>query len=324
MSKTFQKWVMLCVAVLTPLAAVSQSWVPTKTMTITVAMAPGSSNDLIARTLSEKLSRKLGQAVVVENRPGGSGVIGVASVARAPADGHTIGIAPSNIYMTPILTAGAGGKGFDVLRNLTPIITAGSAPVIIVANPSIGVKTPQDLLAFLRSKPMSYASPGAGSPMHVAGELLQRATGVQLSHAAYRGVLPATQAVIAGEVPIGIVTLGGIGELISAGKIVPVATVEKQRSELLPNLPTLSEVGIHGVETSVFYQIVAPAGTPAAIIARLNSEIRAILTTPELKERLRAMGVQVTASSAAEASALARDTYARNRRLVKEFNITAE
>lgn len=324
MPKRLNKLALLSFFALAPALLFAQSWIPSKTMTIAVAMAPGSSNDIIARVLSEKLSAKLGQPVVVENRPGASGVVGVASVARAPADGHTIGIAPSNIYMTPILTPGAGGANFDVIKDLTPIVTAGSAPVIVVASPTINVKTPQELVAYLKRNQASYASPGVGSPMHIAGEMLKRATGAQLTHVPYRGVLPAVQAVIAGEVPFGIVTLGGIGQLIASGKVVPVAILEKQRSELLPNLPTLTEAGVPGVETSVFYQIVAPAATPAAVIARLNTEIHAILTAPDLKERLRGMGVQLTATSSAEASALARETYARNQRLVKEYNITAE
>lgn len=310
---------------LSPALALAQAWSPTKAITFVVPVAPGSSNDLIARMLSEKLPAKLGQPVVVDNRPGASGLVGASSVARSTPDGHTIVIVPSDVYMAPILTPKAGGANFDVLKDFTPILTAGNAPVLIVASPSINVKTPQELLAFLKKNgPTSYGSPGTGSPMNIAGEMLKRSSGTQLNHVPYRGVLPAVNAVLAGELPISIVALAGAAPHIAAGKLVPVGLVEKQRSELIPSLPTMTESGIAGVETAVFFQILAPAGTPAPVIQRLNTEINAILATPDFKERLRTMGVQITGGSSADAAKLARDTYARNQQLVKELKIVVE
>ncbi|MDB5967017.1 MAG: tripartite tricarboxylate transporter substrate binding protein, partial [Polaromonas sp.] len=269
---------------LLPVAASAQAWAPTKAITFVVPVAPGSSNDLIARMLSEKLPARLGQAVVVDNRPGASGLVGASSVARSAPDGHTIVIVPSDVYMAPILTPKAGGANFDVVKDFSPILTAGSAPLLIVASPSINVKTPQELVAYLKKNgPTSYGSPGTGSPMNIAGEMFKRATGTQLNHVPYRGVLPAVNAVLAGEVPLSIVALAGAAPHIAAGKLVPVALVEKQRSELIPNLPTLTESGIPGVETAVFFQILAPARTPAAVIQRLNTEINAIMAAPDFK-----------------------------------------
>jgi tripartite-type tricarboxylate transporter receptor subunit TctC len=310
---------------LLPVAAWSQAWAPTKAITFVVPVAPGSSNDLIARMLSEKLPAKLGQPVVVDNRPGASGLVGASSVARSPADGHTIVIVPSDVYMAPILSPRAGGANFDVIKDFSPILTAGTAPVLIVASPSINVKTPQELVAYLKKNgATSYGSPGTGSPMNIAGEMLKRSTGTQLNHVPYRGVLPAVNAVLAGELPISIVALAGAAPHIAAGKLVPVGLVEKQRSELIPTLPTMTESGIAGVETAVFFQILAPAGTPAPVIQRLNTEINAILATPDFKEKLRNMGVQITGGTSADAAKLARDTYARNQQLVKDLHITAE
>lgn len=313
------------VMALSPVAASAQAWSPTKPITFVVAVAPGSSNDLIARMLSDKLPAKLGQPVVVENRPGASGLVGASSVARAPADGYTIVIVPSDVYMAPILTPKAGGANFDIIKDFSPILTAGTAPVLIVASPSINVKTPQELVAYLKkSGATSYGTPGTGSPMNIAGEMLKRSSSTQLNHVPYRGVLPAVNAVLAGELPISIVALAGAAPHIAAGKLVPVGLVEKQRSELIPTLPTLTESGIAGVETSVFFQILAPAGTPAPVVQRLNTEINAILTTPDFKEKLRNMGVQVTGGTSADAAKLARDTFARNQQLVKELNIVVE
>lgn len=312
-------------AVLMPVASFAQQWSPTKAITFVVPVAPGSSNDLIARMLSERLPAKLGQPVIVDNRPGASGLVGASSVARSAPDGHTIVIVPSDVYMAPILTPKAGGANFDVIKDFIPILTAGSAPVLIVVNPSIGVKTSQELVAFLKKNgPTSYGSPGTGSPMNIAGEMFKRSTGTELLHVPYRGVLPAVNAVLAAELPLSIVALAGAAPHIAAGKLVPVALVEKQRSELIPNLPTLTESGIPGVETTVFFQILAPAGTPASVIQRLNIEINAILTTPDFRDRLRNMGVQVAGGTSADAAKLARDTYARNQQLVKELHITVE
>ena len=313
------------VITLLPMLATAQTWSPSKAITFVVPVAPGSSNDLIARMLSEKLPARLGQPVVVDNRPGASGLVGAASVARAAPDGHTIVIVPSDVYMAPILTPKAGGANFDVIKDFVPILTAGSAPLLIVASPTINVKTPQELLAYLKKNgPTSYGSPGTGSPMNIAGEMFKRSTGTQLNHVPYRGVLPAVNAVLANELPLSIVALAGAAPHIAAGKLVPVALVEKQRSELIPTLPTLTESGIAGVETAVFFQILAPAGTPAPVIQRLNTEINAILATPDFKEKLRGMGVAITGGSSVDAAKLARDTYARNQQLVRELNITVE
>jgi tripartite-type tricarboxylate transporter receptor subunit TctC len=313
------------VMALSPALGQAQTWSPTKAITFVVPVAPGSSNDLIARMLSEKLPAKLGQPVIVDNRPGASGLVGASSVARSAPDGHTIVIVPSDVYMAPILTPKAGGANFDVIKDFTPILTAGNAPVLIVVNPAINVKTPQELVAYLKKTgPTSYGSPGTGSPMNIAGEMFKRSTATQLNHVPYRGVLPAVNAVLAGELPMSIVALAGAAPHIAAGKLVPIALVEKQRSELIPNLPTLTESGIPGVETAVFFQILAPAGTPAPVIQRLNTEINAILATPDFKERLRNMGVQITGGSSADAAKLARDTYARNQQVVKDLHLAIE
>ena len=325
MKYLFKRIVASMLVALSPALVMAQTWSPTKAITFVVPVAPGSSNDLIARMLSEKLPAKLGQPVIVDNRPGASGLVGAASVARSAPDGHTIVIVPSDVYMAPILTPKAGGANFDIIKDFTPILTAGGAPVLIVASPSINVKTPQELVAYLKKNgATSYGSPGTGSPMNISGEMLKRSTGTQLNHVPYRGVLPAVNAVLAGELPLSIVALAGAAPHIAAGKLVPVGLVEKQRSDLIPNLPTMTESGIAGVETAVFFQILAPAGTPAPAIQRLNTEINAILATADFKDKLRAMGVQITGGTSADAAKLARDTYARNQQVVKDLHITIE
>jgi tripartite-type tricarboxylate transporter receptor subunit TctC len=308
-----------------PAAFAQADWKPSKTVTFVVPVAPGSSNDMIARLLAEKLPARLGQGVVVDNRPGATGLIGAASVARSAPDGHTIMIAPSDIYMAPLLQPKGGGTNVDVVKDLSPIVNAGAAPILIVAQPSTGVKTPAELLAWLKKTgPAPFSSPGNGSPMHIAGELFTRSTGLKLDHVPYKGVMPAVNAVLASETPLGIVALAGAAPSIEAGKLVPVALVQKERSSLAPNVPTLTESGIKGVEVAVFFQILAPAKTPKPVIDRYNKEINELLASADLKAQLTKMGVQVTGGSVAEAVRDAHDTYERNVKLVKELNITVE
>ena len=280
MKHPFNRIVASTLVALSPAFAMAQTRSPTNAITFVGPVAPGSSNDLIARMLSEKLPAKLGQLVIVDNRPGASGLVGAASVAGSAPDGHTIVIVPSDVYMAPILTPKAGGANFDIIKDFSPILTA--------------------------------------------GEMLKRSTGTQLNHVPNRGALPTVNAVLAGELPISIAALAGAAPHIAAGKRVPVGLVEKQRSELIFNLPTMTESGIAGVETAVFFQILAPSSTPAAAIQRLSTDINAVLTTSEFRDKLRGMGVQITGGTSGDAAKLARDTYARNQQVVKDLIITVE
>ena len=280
MKHLFNRIVASTLVALSPAFAMGQTWSPTKAITFVGPVAPGSSNDLITRILSEKLPAKLGQLVIVDNRPGASGLVGTASVARSAPDGHTIFIVPSDVYMAPILTPKADGANFEIIKDFSPILTA--------------------------------------------GEMLNRSTGTQLNHVPYRGALPAVNAVLAGELPISIVALEGAAPHIAAGKLVPEELVEKQRSKLIFNLPTMTESGIAGVEAAVFFQIFAPSATSAAAIQRLNTDINAVLTTSEFSDELRGMVVQMTGGISGNAAKLARDTYARNQQVVKDLKITLE
>ena len=323
MKHLFNRIVASTLVALSPAFAMAQTCSPTKAIIFVGPVAPGSSNDLIACMLSEKLPAKLGQLVIVDNRPGASGLVGAASVARSAPDGHTI--VPSDIYMAPILTPKAGGANFDIIKDFLSILTAGSAPVMIVASPSINVKTPPELVAYLnKNGATSFGSPGTEAPMNIAGEMLKRSTDTQLNHVPYRGVVPAVNAVLAGELPKSIVALAGAAPHIAAGKLVPMGLVEKHRSELISNLPTMTESGIAGVQTAVFFQILALSATPVAAIQRLNTDINAILTTSEFRDKLRGMGVQIAGGTSGDAAELARDAYARNQQPVKYLIITME
>jgi tripartite-type tricarboxylate transporter receptor subunit TctC len=312
-------------ATLIPIGASAQGWKPTKPITFVVAVAPGSSNDIVARVVSRKLAERLGQPVVVENRPGATGMVGASSVARATPDGHTIVIVPSSVYMTPILTPRAGGANFDILKDLTPIVTAGSAPYLLVANPSTNVRSSADFVAYLKkNETVSYGTAGTGSPAHIAGELLGRSTGHKMTHIPYKGVAPAITAVLANEVPFAIVVIAGSSQHIAAGKLNAVALTDRQRTALMPDLPTFAESGVRDVDSFLYLQILAPAGTPAPAIQTLNTEINAILSTAEIKNEMQNVGVQIIGGSAADAARRARETFRQNQQLVKDLNLTAE
>jgi len=308
---------------LTPAAA--QSWAPTKPVTIVVTVPPGSSTDMLARILAERLPATLGQPVVVTNRPGASGLIGAASVARAEADGHTLLLSPSTLLGAPhVLPKGAGG-GVDVVRDLMPVVRTASSPVILLANPQLGVKTPQELVAYLKKHPgLPYASSGNGSPQHIAGQLFMKATGTQMTHVPYKGVMPAVVDTISGQIKLAVGALGGVGQYIDGGQLIAVAVAERQRSGLLPRVPTLSESGIPGVELNVFFPVFAPAGTPRAAVERLNREISQVMRAPDVKEKMRGAGVETSGGSVDEAVHAVRDEYAFYGRVVAEFGIKGE
>ena len=325
MKHLFNRIVVSTLVALAPAFAMAQTWNPTKAIMLVGPVAPGFSNDLIARMLSEKLPAKLGQPVIVDNRPGVSGFVGTASAALSATDGYTVVIVPNDVYMAPILTPKAGGANFDIIKEFSPILTAGSASMLIVASPSVNVKTSQELVAYLKkSGATSYGSPGTRSPINIVGEMLKLSTGTQLNHVPYRGVLPGADAVLASELPISIVALAKDAPHIATGKLVPVGLVEKQRSELISIMLTMTESGIAGVETAVSFQILAPSATPAAANQHLNTDINAVLAASEFMDKLRGMGVQITGGISGDAAKLARDTPARNQQVVKDLNITVE
>ena len=316
---------LVALVALAPAFAMAQIWNPTKAIMFVGPVAPGSSNYLIARMLSEKLPAKLGQPVIVDNRPGVSGFVGTASAALSAPDGHAIVIVPNDVYMAPILTPKAGGANFNIIKKFSPILSAGSAPMLIVASPSINVKTPNELVVYLnKNVATNYGSPGTGSHINIASEVLQRSTGTQLNHMSYRGVLRAVNAVLAGELPISIVELAKDAPRIATGKLVPAGLVEKQRAEFLSTVAKMTESGIAGVETAVFFQILAPSATPAAANQRLDTDINAVLARSEFMDKMRGMGVQITGGIFGDAAKLARDTPARNQQVVKDLNITVE
>jgi len=309
---------------LAPGLALAQAF-PSKQLTIVVPFPPGGGPDLAARVLAEKMAPKLGQPVVVENRPGAGALVGAGAVARAAADGHTMLLTPNTMVISPhVLGAGAGGN-VDVNKDLAPVIAPATTPMALLAHPQLGVKNLKELTTLARSSPgLAYGSAGNGSPMHFAGEMFKQSTRLDLLHVPYRGVAPSVTAAIGGEVKLLYVGLGGALQHIKAGKLVALAVTEKARSALLPEVPTATEQGVSNVEVNAWYGVFVPAGTPAAAIARLNQEINDALKLADVREKLTAAGLEILGGSPQVLADFMRADTQRYGRLARELNIKAD
>jgi tripartite-type tricarboxylate transporter receptor subunit TctC len=299
---------------------------PARTVTLVVPFPPGGGPDLFGRILSERLPPRLGQPVIVDNRPGVGGLAGAAVVAKAPPDGHTLLIAPNTIAIAPhILPKGAAG-GVDVMNDLAPVIMPASTPMLLVVHPDLGAKSVAELVAVAKKSPgLAYATAGTGSPMHIGGELFRRAAGVDIFHVPYKGVAPSVAAALAGEPKVLFTSLGGsVAQHIRAGKLNVIAVIEKRRTPLLKDIPTMAELGYKGVEVDAWYGMFVPTGTPAPVIARLNREINEVLAMPDMRERLNAAGIDVRGGTPEQLGAEMRDDHARYGRIVQEFGIKAD
>ncbi len=304
--------------------AAGQSF-PSRVVTIVVPFPAGGGPDLAARVLAEKLAPRLGQAVVVDNKPGAGGLVGASGVAKSAADGHTLLLSPNTLVISPhVLPKGAGG-GIDVLKDLTPVIAPAGTPMVLVANPQLGVNNIAELLALARKTPgLPYASAGNGSPMHFAGEMFKKSAGVDMLHVPYRGTAPALTALLGGEVKLLYVGLGGAMPHIKSGKLVALAVTEKSRSDLLPQTATTTEQGVRNVEVNAWYGVFAPAGTPQAVVARLNQEINEVLKMPDVRAKLNGAGLEVLGGSAQVLAGFMREDDARYGVIARELNIKAD
>lgn len=311
-------------AALSPALALAQMW-PSKTVTIVVPFPPGGGPDLLARMLAEKMAPRLGQAVVVENKPGAGALVGATSVARSAPDGHTVLLTPNTMAISPhVLPPGAGG-GIDVQKDLTPVVAPATTPMVLVAHPNLGVRNLKELVAIAKGKPgLAYASAGNGSPMHFAGEMFKQSAGVDLLHVPYRGVAPSITGTLAGDTPLLFVALGGALPHIRAGKLVPLAVTEPSRSSLMPDVPTVTEQGVPQVEVNAWYGVFVPNGTPAATVARLNEEINLALKQPDVRDRMQKAGLEPLGGDAPVLQGFMRADDARYGAIARRLSIRAD
>jgi tripartite-type tricarboxylate transporter receptor subunit TctC len=284
-------------------AALAQSY-PTKPIRFIVSFPPGGSADLISRAIAPRMSEKLGQPVVVENRAGAGGMIGVDAVAKSPPDGSTIGLAAAgalttNIHIYPSMP-------FHPEKDLAPISMLAMIPFFLVAHPSQAA-TLKDVITQARSGTLAYGHGGQGSTMHLAGELLNMMAQIKMQAVPYKGSGPVSADVLGGQVPLGVVDVPSAIANVKAGKLRALAVTSKQRISAAPEVPTFEEAGLRGYEAVGWFGAVAPAGTPKDIINRLNGEIRNALAAPDVKERALTAGAEPHATSPEEFAAYIRE-----------------
>jgi tripartite-type tricarboxylate transporter receptor subunit TctC len=289
---------------LVALAGAAQAQWPAKPIRFIVGFPPGGSADLVARAIATPMSERLGQTVVVENRPGAGGNIGVDAVAKSAPDGYTIGLAAAGaLTVNPTLYS---SMPFDPQRDLAPITLLAMIPFLIVAHPS-APSTLSDALAAAKKQPLSYGHGGNGSAMHLSGELLKMMSGADLVPIAYKGSGPVSADVLGSQVPIGVVDVPSAIAAVKAGRLRALAVTTTQRLASLPDVPTVAEAGVPGYESIGWFGAVAPAGTPAPIIERLNAEITGALAMPEIRSRVLAAGTEPLTTTPAQFTAMIRD-----------------
>ncbi|MGE0348405.1 Bug family tripartite tricarboxylate transporter substrate binding protein [Hydrogenophaga sp.] len=298
---------------------------PEKTISLVVAYPPGGDSDATARLFADKLSQRLKQTVIVENKPGAGGTLGNTLVASARPDGYTLLFTPNPFTTAPMVLKLASSATYDPLKDFEPVILTAMQSVLLVTHPDTGIKTVADLVAQAKAgKPLTYASPGAGSPMHIAAEWLNRAAGIQVQHIPFRGVGPMIPDMLAGRVSMGYPTLGAVEQHLKSGKLVAVALTDDERSPLMPQLRTVAEQGYPEVKLGAWNGIFAPKGTPPAVIRLLNEHMNEILRMPDVVEKMASFGSRPVGGKPEALAKINADDFARLSTLVKDLNIQAD
>ena len=297
---------------------------PAKPVRIIVPFAPGGNVDLVVRGISQRLSEGLGQQVIVDNRPGSSGLLGTHLVAKAAPDGYTLLAMANTFAVVPSIMS---NPGYDPLKDFAGVSQTCLVPQVLVVNPALPVRSVQQLVALSRARPgeMSYASAGVGGTGHMAAELFNRHVGLQMLHVPYKGNAQAIVDVISGQVTMMFDQVSTSAPHIRAGKLKGLAVTSLKRSPLFPDLPTIDESGMRGFEDITFNGLMAPAGTPREVLARLNADVGKAVATPELHQRFIQIGVELTASASPDAfMAYVNAEFVKKAKLAREAGIKLE
>ena len=297
------------------LSAAAQTY-PSKAVRVVVPYSPGGATDLIARLVAQELTRRLGQQMIVENRPGGGGVIGADAVAKAAPDGHSVLLAaPAEIAILPHLQK----MPYRAERDFAPVSLAAVTPLILVVHPSLPVKTAGDLIALAKSRPgeLTYASAGSGGVQHLAGELLKTTSKIDLLHVPYKGAGPIMPDLVGGHVAMFFAGMPPAIPHVRAGKLRAIAVTTTRRSPGAPAVPTMQESGVPGFDISNWFGYFVPAGTPTDVVDRLNAEITRALKLPEVREKLANVGAEVVGNSPQELATFWRAESDKFARLIK-------
>jgi tripartite-type tricarboxylate transporter receptor subunit TctC len=294
--------------------ALAQSY-PVKPIRYIIAFPSGGSNDILARIIGARMTELIGQTVIIDNRPGGGGNIGVEAIARAPADGYTIG----NISATHTINATLYPKlGYDILKDFTPITRVAEIPVLIAAHPVVPIRGPKDLIALSQKRKLTYGSSGIGTPGHLAAEMLRAYGAKDLQHVPYKGGSPAAIDLIAGNIELLFNNMPDLMPFVKAGKMRPIAVTSAKRDPVLPDTVSMIEAGFPGFELGNWVAIVGPAGMPKEVVARRNAEIGKILREPATRDKIAAQGFNIVTSTPDELAAYIRSEHEKWGKLVKQ------
>ena len=316
----------LIASLVTAGAAFAQTgkWPTERPIRLIVPFQPGSSSDVIARIVSMRLSERLGQQIVVENRVGASATLGSEAVARAEPDGYTMGLANTTTHASA--TAMQAKPAYDPVKDFTPIVLIGSSPMVILATPKLPANNIQELLALAKAKPgaLNYASAGPGSIAHLTGALLEKMGNVRMVHVPYRGTAQSVIDLMEGRIELLMGTIAPSLPHIREGKMRALATTGVKRNAQLPDVPTVAEQGLAGYEAGLWTAFVMPAKAPAAIVARINREVIAVVNTPETRAALDKQGVVVETGTPEDVAALIRNDSQRWAAIIREAGISAK
>ncbi len=296
---------------------------PSRQLTIVSSTGAGSASDMIARVLAPRLQQRLGRAVIVENRTGASGNIGVASVVKSVPDGHTLLIAPSTITITPWLVK---DLGWDPSRDLEPVARLAVIGMALTVHAAVPAHNARELIALAKQRPgsLNYGTPGPGTPHHLGMELFKQVTGTSLTHVPYKNLPGAVTDVLGGRVEGGFFAVQSVLPHAKAGKVRLLATTGERRTPWTPDVPTLQEQGVSGADVESWIGLFAPQGTPAGIVSRLHQEVSALLAQPEITETLFQGGVQVGMASSQELRELVKSDLERYKRVVAAAGLRAD
>ena len=319
--RTYPPFLFAAVALLMMSHASAQNY-PAKSIRIVTASGAGGGVDTISRIVGQKLSERWNQSVVVENRPGGGGVVGSDFVAKSPADGHTL-LTISISYS--VIPSSHKNLAYDPVRDLVPVTVLVNAPNILVVHPSLPARSIKELISLAKARPgeLYYASSGNGSPSHLATELLKLLTGINLVHVPYKGTSPGITDVIAGRVSMMFASVISTASHLKAGKLRVLAAAGTKRAAAMPEVATIAEAGVPGYAVDVWYAMLAPAAAPRDVLVKLNGEVATVLHLPEIRDRLGSIGLEPVGASLEQSAAYIHSEIAKWAKVVKAANITA-
>ncbi|HVJ25843.1 MAG TPA: tripartite tricarboxylate transporter substrate binding protein [Burkholderiales bacterium] len=296
---------------------------PSRPIRFILPFPPGGGTDILGRLIGERLSAGLGQPVVTENRGGAGGNVGAEAAARSAPDGYTIVLVAPSLAISPSLYSKIN---YDPVKDFAPISLVATVPNVMITQPSLPVQNLQEFIAYVKSKPgqLNFGSGGAGTSNHLAGELFNLVTGTKLVHIPYKGVNLAMQDVLSGNVHLVFIGIPAAAPHVKAGKLRALALVAPQRSAALPDVPTVAEAGLREFEVTTWYGVLAPAGTPRNVITRLNGELVKIMHSPELKDKLAAMGTDPLTGTPEEFAAYIKSEIAKWGDVIRKAGVKAD